>query len=49
MTDNEKLLSDLGEVSRELQDWASDLLDEGKSAAEIIEMLRRAAELSGRD
>ena len=49
MTDNEKLLSDLGVVSRELQDWASDLLDGGKLASEIIEMLRRAAELSGRD
>ena len=48
MNANDNLLSDLSEVNRELRDWASDLLEEGASASEIIEMIRRAAELSGR-
>jgi len=48
MNANDNLLSDLAEVSHELRDWAADLLNEGASASEIIEMLRRAAELSGR-
>lgn len=47
-TSQENLLSDLAEVSRELRDWASDLLEEGVSTEEIIEMMRRAAKLSGR-
>ena len=50
MTDTaaQNLLSDLREVHVDLRDWAEDRLREGSSAQEIVEMLRRAADLAGR-
>lgn len=48
MTPEKNLLSDLGEVSRDLRDWAADKIEDGCTAQEIIDLLRHAAELSGR-
>ena len=49
MTAEERLLSDLGEVSRDLQEWAQDRIEDGYKAAGIIQMLRLAAKITGRD
>jgi len=47
MTDEQKLLSDLGEVCPDLTEWAKDqMLGEGKTAAEILAMLREAVRLT---
>jgi hypothetical protein len=49
MTAEDRLLSDLREVSRDLQEWAQDRIDDGYKAAGIIQMLREAARIAGRD
>ena len=49
MTPREKLLSDLAYVSRDLCDWAEDKLADGSTAQEIIDLLREAARIAGRD
>ena len=49
MTPRENLLSDLAEVSRDLRDWAEDKLADGSTAQEIIDLLREAARIAGRD
>ena len=48
MTDEQKLLSDLAEVSADLVEWAQDKIDDGTTAADIKELLREAARLTGR-
>lgn len=50
MTTEQKLISDLAEVSADLADWAKDLmLGDGKTASEVLDMLRDAARIAGRD
>ena len=49
MTPEENLLADLAEVSHDLRNWAEDKLDEGCTAQEIIDLLREAARIAGRD
>ena len=50
MTTEQKLISDLAEVSADLADWAKDLmLGDGKTASEVFEMLRDAIRIAGRD
>ena len=49
MTPEENLLSDLAEVSHDLRYWAEDKLDEGCTAQEIIDLLREAVRIAGRD
>jgi|TARA_R110000868_G_scaffold175055_1_gene411981 hypothetical protein len=49
MTPEEKLLSDLSEVSQALRDWAVDHLADGSTAQDIIDLLREAARIVGRD
>jgi hypothetical protein len=49
MTPEENLLADLNEVSHDLRYWAEDKLDEGCTAQEIIDLLREAARIAGRD
>lgn len=49
MTPEENLLSDLNEVSHDLRNWAEDKLDEGCTAQDIIDLLREAARIAGRD
>jgi len=50
MTTEQKLISDLAEVSADLVEWAKDLmLGDGKTPAEIKDMLREAARLASRD
>jgi hypothetical protein len=47
-TAKQNLLSDLKEVHLDLAYWAEDRMREGASVQEIIEQLRRAADLVGR-
>lgn len=49
MTAEDRLLSDLREVSQDLQEWAQDRIEDGYKAAGIIQMLREAARIAGRD
>lgn len=49
MTPEENLLFDLNEVSRDLRYWAEDKLEDGYTAQEIIDLLREAVRIAGRD
>lgn len=50
MTPEQQLLSDLGEVSRDLRDWAEDKLHlDNCSAQDVIDILREAVYIVGRD
>ncbi len=48
MTDEQKLISDLSEVCPDLTEWArTQMLAEGKTAAQVLKMLRDAVRLAG--
>jgi hypothetical protein len=49
MTDEQKLIFDLEEVCRDLAQWAKDYIDCGHSARDVLDMLRDAVAISGRD